>query len=251
MKRLYKNIWQWVRSHKVLVVVVVATVAVGLYVLGSVMSWQQYQNRYEVSIITAKADIDMVLAHPQKTSEEKRQKTAALNGLAAKQASLDCQVSTLLSWQRILGNQAKVDGCNNASEKLSALRQALQSIAAYIGNEQVLLEKMTANTTPDQVGNDDFQSQITQWQDVQREVTLLDVSEPFKPVKEKALEAAGAIQDAWQRLFDAHIAEDHVAYEDARTKLSESYDRLAAIAPMADSKLAELTKTLQTVYDTL
>lgn len=251
MKRLYKNTWQWIRSHKIFVVVIVAAVIVGLYVLGSAMSWQQYQDRYEKSIAMAKTDIDTVLALPQKTTEEKGQKTTALSEVAAKQADLDCQVNILFSWQRILGNQAKIDECDDVLEKLSALRQALQNVATYLGDEQVLLEKMVVNMTPERISEEDFQSQIAQWQEVRRDVMSLDVDESFQPVKEKALEAVGAILNAWQLLLDAHVAEDQVVYEDARTKLPESYDRLAAIAPIADSRLVELTKTLQTAYNAL
>lgn len=252
MRHPCRAIGRWMSSHKAIAIIAATAIIVGGYALWSAMSWQQYQGRYEKSLADAKISIDTTLALSQTTIEEKNQKMAALAEMANKEPAMNCQMTVVFDWQRVFDNvQTRVSDCNDKAEKLSTLNDAIKAIAIYLQDEQALAGKMSVAAAPDQVKEGDFEAQVANWQQIRNDVALLTVGEMFAPVKTKAQEAANTIHDAWQRLLDAHKAQDQLAYEEARTKLPESYDRLAAIVTVADSQMVELTKALLIAYKEL
>lgn len=251
MKRPRRNFWRWLWDHKVSAGIITGVVVLlAGYGIWSVVSWQQYRAQYESALARSKSGIDAALILPQETNEEKDHKIASLNDLNP--VTVDCHTSGLFHWQKIFGGlQTVIDECTDAAKKLTTLNAAVQSVAVYLQDEQKLLGAMTKGEISDRIDEETFETQVNSWQNVQKDLASLEVSEGFKPVQSQAQEAVKAIHDAWQRLLDAHKAKDQSAYEEVRAKLPESYDRLAAIAPTADSQLVELTKALQTAYSDL
>jgi hypothetical protein len=239
-------------AHKLLVLLTVVIIGVGAaYTVWSIAAWRQYQTQYTTTLVDFRASVDAILKLPQKTEEEKNKKTTSLYEIVKNQTNLDCRVGGLFDWQRVFGEaQRRVDECVYLDERLVVFHSALEKVATFLQDEQKVAAIMTGDT-PEKANEENFEAQATNWQKVQSELTSLGTSEAFKPVQAKAKNAAKVIQEAWQRLSDANKAQDQSAYEDARAKVSASYDSLATIAPVATTQLAELLNELTTSYKTI
>lgn len=239
-------------AHKLLVLLTVVIIGVGAaYTVWSIATWRQYQTQYTTTLVDFRASVDAVLKLSQKTEEEKNKKTTSLYEIVKNQTNLDCRVGGLFDWQRVFGEaRRRVDECVHLDERLVAFRSALEKVVTFLQDEQKLATIMTSDTS-EKVNEENFEAQAENWQKVQRELTSPETSEAFKPVQDKAKNAANVIQGAWQRLSDANKVQDQSAYEDARAKVSASYDSLATIAPIATTQLAELLKELSTSYETI
>lgn len=235
-------------SRKTIIIGGMAAVLL-VYGLWSMAIWRQYQEGYSVALAQAKTKIDTSLALPQSTHEDKEQKINAVSRTSSEIQMPNCRVNGLFDWQQVLGLiQTSKNDCMEVKGKIETLTAALGDVAKYLEDEQKIVEGLAVEALPEQIAENDLGAQVARWQSMRDAISALEVGEQAVPVKAKAQEATVAIFNAWQRLLDAHKAEDQAAYEDARTALAESYDALATIAPAGIAELTKLLQTFNAVY---
>jgi len=246
-----KKAWKFLFRHKVVTLSVIALVIVGGYGLLSWQLWKNYQSSYEASYTRLHIDVDRALALPGGSAEEKAQKITALSS-AAQLPSAECRTSILIQWQTVFEPlRARVDKCNQQATASQTLKEQLSYLAQYLDNEASLLALLNSVSSPDKVEADSFENQVKSWQALSGKITELQVQPAFEPVKSATGESVTAISNAWQKLHEANAAQNRAAYEEARAKLSEAYDKLATVNPLSQKQFKELIDSMQATYDTL
>lgn len=250
MKRVLTRIGRFIRKYKIVAIVVLLFVVFGLYYLLSQQLWKDYQTAYEMRHTQLQTETDRVLKMPATISDEKRAKLAELKELA-QQSNGNCQINALIGWQIIIPSlQGQNDHCEALSVKDQTLKASLDKLVLYFESEQALVGVMTSADLASEVDETSFERQLAQWQDMLARVKDLKVQDDFEPVKQVSVMNVEKIVGAWQTLQAAHIATDQKAYEEARAKLAESYDGLAAIAPVSEKHLAPLIQAVQSAHAT-
>jgi len=224
-------------------------IVLGAYYLVSQQLWKDYQTAHETSHSHLQAQIDAVFKLPTDTSDEKQAKITALKNLA-QQSKTNCQVGLLIGWQSgiIPPLKDQKTSCEDRATKDQALKESLNKVAAYLENEQTLMKTMTSANLPAEVDESTIESQVSQWQGILAQVKGISVQPDFEPVKQIAITSVATIVAAWQALHEANHVADQTAYEAARTKLTESYDQLAAIAPAGQKQLTTLIDLVRSAY---
>jgi|GEM_PF-4138164 len=246
-----KKAWKFLFRHRVVTLSAVALVVVGGYSFLSWQLWKNYQSSYEAAYSRLHVDVDRVLALPSGSAEEKTQKMTELRKVA-QLPSAECRASLLIQWQTVFEPlRARVDECNQQATASQTLKEQINYLARYLDNEASLLTLLASVSSPDKVEADSFEDQVKAWQALGGKLTELQVQLAFEPVKSAAGESVTAISNAWQKLHEANAAQDRIAYEEARAKLPEAYDKLAAINPLSQKQFKELIDSLQAAYDTL
>jgi len=245
-----KKAWKFLFRHKVVTLSAIALVVVGGYGFLSRQLWKNYQSSYEAVYSRLHVDVDRALALPSSSAEEKTQKITELRKVA-QLPSAECRASILIQWQTVFEPlRTRVDECKQQAAS-QALKEQLNYLAQYLDNEASLLTLLASVNSPDKVEADSFEDQVKAWQALSGKLTELQVQLAFEPVKSAAGESVTAISNAWQKLHEANAAQDRMAYEEARAKLPEAYDKLAAINPLSQKQFKELIDSLQAAYDTL
>jgi hypothetical protein len=249
--KVWRTIQQSLQRHKKLAVAAIAgIVVVAGYGFWSNYVWQQYEHAYSEAAVHAKTTVNAALTTPQSTEEEKAQKTSAITKVVDSYQPLDCHITPLVAWQTFLdGMRHKKATCEELATRLDTLNGAIKDVSQYLKDGQQLVAVMATEDKPETITEDTLEAQVKAWQQTKQKVISLEASKAFVPVKEKAQEAAEAIANTWHQLLEANKAQDQSAYEKTRAQLSESYDKLAAIAPVSSTQLTGLAKQLQTAYD--
>jgi predicted ribonuclease YlaK len=246
-----KKVWALIIRHKGIALSILLIVIIGGYSFLSWQLWKNYQSSYETAYIQLHADIDHALALPSASDEEKVQKTSALHGVSHLSNDV-CHVPFLIQWQTIIEKlRDHQEHCKQLAMKSQEVKSRLVALAEYLDSERSLLALLVSIDTPSKMEADAFEAQAKEWQDISTKVMDLHVQPDFEPVRDKADESSAKISSAWQKLHETTVAEDRGAYEDARAKLSEAYDTLAAIDPASKKQFQSLTQALQSAYDAL
>lgn len=246
-----KKAWKFLLRHKVVTLSVIALVIVGSHGFLSWQLWKNYQSSYEAMYAQLRTDVDHALALPSGSAEEKAQKIAALRGVV-QLPNVECRANVFIQWQIIFDSlRDRVDECNQQATASQALKDQVNSLAKYLDNEQSLLALFVSVSSPDKVQADSFENQVKAWQVFGEKLVELQVQPAFEPVKGTASDSVAAISSAWQKLHEANATQNRMAYEEARGKLPEAYDTLAAIDPLSKKQFKEVASSLQAAYDTL
>lgn len=228
--------------------VVLLLIILGVYYLLSQQLWRDYQTTYEMRHGQLQTEIDRTLEMSTTTSDEKQAKLGELKKLA-QQSSGNCQTSMLIGWQSIIAPlQEQKARCEDLSAKDQTLKNSLDKIVLYLEAEQALMGVITFADLAAEVDETAIEKQVGQWQGLLAQVKDLKVSADFEPTKQTATASMEAIIIAWQALQAANAATDQQAYEEARIKLTESYDGLAAIAPASEKRLILLIQAVHSAY---
>jgi len=246
-----KKAWKFLLRHKIITLSVIALVIVGGYSFLSWQLWKNYQSSYEAAYSRLHVDVDRALALPSGSAEEKAQKVTELRKVAQLPGA-ECRASLLIQWQTVFEPlRARVDKCKQQATASQTLQEQLNYLALYLDNETSLLTLLASVSSPDKVEAGSFENQIKAWQALGEKLTELEVQSAFEPVKNVAREGITAISNAWQKLHEANAAQNRATYEEARARLPEAYDKLAAINPLSQKQFKELIDSLQAAYDTL
>jgi hypothetical protein len=246
-----KKTWKFLLRHKAITLSVIILIVVGCYCLFSWQLWKNYQSSYEAAYTQLRIDVDHALALPNGSAEEKDQKIAAFREVAQRPI-VECRANILIQWQTVIEPlQARIDDCKQQVVASQTLKERLNYLAQYLHNEESLLTLLVSVSLPDKVEADSFENQVKAWQALSDKLTELQVQPAFEPVKNAARDSIAAISGAWQKLHETNAAQDRATYEEARAKLPEAYDKLAAIDPLSKKQFLELVNSLRTAYDTL
>ena len=249
MKRILTRIGRFIRRHKAVAVTVLLLALLGVYYLLSQQLWKDYQTAYEMRHNQLQAEVDRALKMPTTTGDEKQAKLGELKKLA-QQPGGDCQISMLIGWQSIVAQlQEQKARCEDLNVKDQTLKDSLDKVVLYLENERALIDVMTSADLAREVDEAAIEQQVVQWQGLLVRVKNLEVQADFEPTKQVSVVSVEAIAAAWQALQAAHVATDQKAYEEARTRLAESYDGLAAIAPASEKQLVFLIQSVQSAYN--
>jgi len=246
-----KKAWKFLLRHKIITLSVFFLVIAGVYGVLSWQFWKNFQTAYEGAYAQLRGDVDHALALPSDSAEEKTKKVAALHEIAALPDDM-CRINILVQWQTIINVlQTHQDACKQLVAESQTFKSHVDTLAGYLDNEQALLALLASVGLPDKIEANAFEKQVKEWQALGKKVAELQTQPSFESVKNLASESAGAISGAWQKLQEANAAQDRAAYEEARAKLPEAYDKLAAIDPLSKKQFKEHVSSLQAAYDRL
>jgi hypothetical protein len=250
--KVQNKFWRLVRTHRGATVAVVVVVLAGVYTFWSVNAWENYTTTAERWQASLRESIDTALALPVSNAEERAKKVDNLRQVAnsIESRSKICHVPTLIRWQEMLQSvKEKQQVCNQFTQKAATFSADLQKLTEYLENDRQLTGVLITAAAKKSLAEDDLEAQAQTWKRTVQDIQSMQAGEAFNPVREAAKQSATTIYEAWQKLYDAHKAEDATEYEAVRGRIADAYDTIAGIAAESSRQFKTLASSLQTTYD--
>lgn len=244
----------WMKSKwfRIGVPVALIMLAIGLYTLWSITTWNNYQARFTGLQNDAQSKIKSALDLKVETSEERAKK---LDALKAARDSLPedknalCEVNPLVDWQNLVGNlREQKERCSETKASLVGIRGTLSKVVEYLDSEHALANVLSKLPAGGEVAEGEWVKQRDGYKAVQKSVTDLQVSSGFASVKQTATEKLTAVVAAWDEILAAHDAKDKARYTKAAATLAASYDGLSAIGATSTGHLQPLIEFFKEGY---
>jgi hypothetical protein len=236
--------------------VAILILALGGYALWSNAAWASYHVSYGHQKNEMKASLDTALKMPASSTKERGAKLKALTAASRDSTAHDklCTVNGMIGWQQSINGSYKKwqQECEATQASINLLNDELRAATAYMESDQALagiLSTALASSSK-KVTENSFSSVLSKWKTAAAEVKGMHASAAFAPVKAKAQKAISGVESAWRTLITAHTAKDEAKYEKALKSLAGAYAAMDGIKQESAGQAAELSKTVQSRYDT-
>jgi hypothetical protein len=244
------------RSKKYLIIASLLLLAflMGGYILWSKQVWAQYTSTYVTWHQQLHTEIKAVSILPTATVKEQNALLDRLDSMsrriASQQADL-CATTPLVQWQRrvIAAYESAQNDCQKKMTAIVSLQTQLDSVVAYIKNDQEVAKILTTATPASELADGVWGDQVSAWSKVVDLTGKLTVSAAFKPTQQQAIDRMTAVKVAWQELIAADQLKDKAKYIDAQNKLGTAYDGLNDVSAASEKNLIGLADLLSRAYE--
>ena len=253
MKAKLDSLWQFLRSHRVIVTITLALlITAGAYVLWSMYTWDSYKVHEKEWRHTVQAEFDIAINMRPEDDKGRQDKLVALEKpvkTISERQDTACKINALVEWQRWikpLGDSERE--CLRVKDQFDKLKGALNELAAYVRDEYAVAEILDdVPLGKVEAAEDSWEDTATIWRQTTERLDKLIVHESFKPTKQIALRSVGAVSAAWQEVLAATTAKDKVRYENAQTMLAQAYSGMSNITDMDTKQLHSLSDALASI----
>lgn len=237
------------------VVGVVLLASVGGYIWWSKASWDSYEKHYSSVKGDLSSKLEAVFSLQSDTHQEKQEKLARLKALEENFANLDgslCAPNALIAWQKLIKGYAnRESSCKSVQASVNTFRDSLKQAVNYLENEATLAKLIAVAPGQAEVGEVDFDGQLTTWRSVHESIKSTSASGKFENVKGAAVTASEDLVRAWEEVAAGHKAKDKVKYVKATQDLALAYDKLETITTINTEQLTLVANEVKQAYTQL
>lgn len=222
----------------------------GGVVVWSVLSWQDYEQKYTSWHSALRVRTDEVLALPAKTTQDRDKKGSSLATLRTTigEGAGICARYQIIHWQQFIPEVKKrIDHCHEVIEKTDRFGVDMSAALDYLGAEQSLT-KILSKGSATKLEESAWKQQPQIWSEVEKQIMSLEVPDNFKPIRQLAAVKSKAVREAWQALVASNDAKDRAKYEEAGNQLSAAYDAFGEVSDMSEKTFLPLVTALEKSY---